>query len=91
MRKHRHHLQRGRVFTPVCAAWTDVASVLVFSAVPFVAVQALADSDAGKQLQRDLEARKPQLEAQQAEQEAARAAARAARYCHALHDSEQPW
>lgn len=75
---------RGRhAHTPVVrAAWTDVASVLVFSAVPFVAVQTLADSDAGKQLQTNLEARKPQLQAQQAAQDAARTAARATR--HAL-------
>lgn len=66
--------------TRVQAAWTDVAGVLIFSAVPFVAVQALADSDAGKQLQQNLEAQKPQLLAQQAADAAARARARASRY-----------
>lgn len=45
------------------ASAADVASLLVFSAVPFVAVQALADSPAGKKLVSGLEARKPALKA----------------------------
>ncbi len=74
--------RRARASTlAVKAAWNpvDVAGVLVFSAIPFVAVQTLADSDKGKQLQQNLEAQKPQLLAQQAADEAARARARASR------------
>lgn len=36
---------------PVTAGAADVLGVLAFSALPFAAVQALADSDLGKKLQ----------------------------------------
>lgn len=39
----------------------DVAALVAFSALPFLGVQALADSGAGKKLKEDLEMRKPAL------------------------------
>lgn len=51
---------------------------MVFSAVPFLAVQALADSPAGKQLLEDVRAQKPRLQAEAAAAARRRAAARAA-------------
>lgn len=39
----------------------DVAALVAFSALPFLGVQALADSGAGKKLKEDLEKRKPAL------------------------------
>jgi hypothetical protein len=41
---------RGRL-VPVRAGTADLLGVLAFSALPFAAVQALADSDLGKKLQ----------------------------------------
>lgn len=58
------------------AAASDIASLVVFSALPFVAVQALADSKYGKELKLGLELRKPALQAEAAALERARAAAR---------------
>ncbi|PKI35751.1 hypothetical protein CRG98_043909 [Punica granatum] len=43
----------------VCrAAWQELAGVLVFSAIPFTAVKAIANSPLGESLQRRLEERK---------------------------------
>jgi light-harvesting complex II chlorophyll a/b binding protein 7 len=60
----------------VRASWQELASVLVFSAVPFTAVKTLANSPLGARLRRRLEDRKA---AAAAEAEALRAAAREAR------------
>lgn len=59
----------------------DVAALVAFSALPFLGVQALADSGAGKRLAEDLERRKPALltaaaEAERRRQRAAREEAR---------------
>ena len=54
----------------------DVGGLVLFSALPFVAVQALADSKLGKDLLAGLEAQKPLLRRQAAQQEAERRAAR---------------
>lgn len=54
----------------------DVAGLVVFSALPFVAVQALADSQAGKDLMARLEEQKPGLQREAAQRERERAAAR---------------
>lgn len=54
----------------------DVAGLVIFSAVPFVAVQALADSKYGKQLYENLKARKPELEMARAAREKERASER---------------
>ncbi len=53
-----------------------MAGLLVFSAIPFVAVQALADSKYGKQLLDNLKSQKPALQAASAAAERQRAAAR---------------
>ncbi|KAM0904456.1 hypothetical protein ACQ4PT_017993 [Festuca glaucescens] len=60
----------------VRASWQELAGVLVFSAVPFTAVKALAGSPLGARLRRRLEARKASAAA---EADALRAAARQAR------------
>lgn len=57
----------------------DVAGLVVFSALPFVAVQALADSQAGKDLMARLEEQKPLLQREAAQRERERAAARSQR------------
>lgn len=57
----------------------DVAGLVVFSALPFVAVQALADSQAGKDLLARLEEQKPLLQREAAQRERERAAARSER------------
>lgn len=62
----------------MAASAGDVAGLLVFSAVPFLAVQALADSKYGKQLLENLRAQKPALQAAAAADDRERAAARAA-------------
>ncbi|XVF56126.1 hypothetical protein PTKIN_Ptkin06aG0091900 [Pterospermum kingtungense] len=41
-------------FTPCRAAWQELAGVLVFSAIPFTAVKAIANSPLGESLQRQL-------------------------------------
>ena len=48
-RRSRAH-RIGRRGLLVCASLKDVAGVLVFSALPFASVQALADSKLGKEL-----------------------------------------
>lgn len=70
--RHRH--RRSSLQTIASAG--DVAGLLVFSAIPFLAVQALADSKYGKQLLDDLKAQKPQLKSAAASAEKARAAVR---------------
>ena len=59
-------------------ALKDVGGLLVFSALPFVAVQALADSQLGKDLMARLDAEKPALRRAAAQRERERAAARTA-------------
>lgn len=59
-RRQRQRQQR----TIIAAAFeisSDVATLVAFSAFPFLGVQALADSGAGKKLKEDLEKRKPAL------------------------------
>jgi len=68
--------RRGIPTSVVFASAADVAGLIVFSAVPFVAVQALADSKYGKQLYEDLKAKKPALELARAVKEKERALAR---------------
>ncbi|XBI80668.1 hypothetical protein VPH35_089771 [Triticum aestivum] len=58
------------------ASWQELAGVLVFSAVPFTAVKAIANSPLGASLRRRLESRKASAAA---EADALRAAAREAR------------
>ena len=60
----------------VVASAAEVAGTLILSALPFVAVQALADSKYGQQLQERLQARKGELQQEAADAAAARAAAR---------------
>ena len=61
----------------VLPEWQDVAGLLVFSALPFLAVQALADSRFGEELKERLEAARPDL--QQAVQRSERERAEARR------------
>ena len=68
--------RKGIPTSVVFASAADVAGLIVFSAVPFVAVQALADSKYGKQLYEDLQAKKPALESARAVKEKERAVAR---------------
>jgi hypothetical protein len=68
--------RRRRSPTPVRATWQELAGVLVFSAIPFTAVKALANSPLGARLRRRLEDRKA---AAAAEADALRAASRGAR------------
>lgn len=79
-RQHSRASRRSAVVPPQAAAG-DVVGLLVFSAIPFLAVQALADSKFGKQLLDDLQANKPALEAEAAAIERQRQAER----------SESPW
>ena len=67
---------RRRRSLSVRASWQELAGVLVFSAIPFTAVKALANSPLGARLRRRLEDRKA---AAAAEADALRAAARGAR------------
>ena len=62
---HNHHVsRRHRTNTlRVTSSITDVAGLVVFSAIPFLAVQALADSTYGKKLLVNLQAQKPKLQA----------------------------
>ncbi|CAK0746974.1 hypothetical protein CVIRNUC_001732 [Coccomyxa viridis] len=60
----------------VQAAVSDLVGVLLFSAFPFVSVQALADSDFGKKLQERLEDKKPEFEQQERRKAEAMARAR---------------
>jgi light-harvesting complex II chlorophyll a/b binding protein 7 len=62
----------------------DVGGLVLFSALPFVAVQALADSRLGKDLLAGLEARKPLLEQAARQREAERQAARQQRWAPCL-------
>lgn len=45
--------------------WTDIAGVLLASAIPFVALQALASSDLGARLQKNVEDAKPRRQREQ--------------------------
>ncbi|CAM0950903.1 unnamed protein product [Alopecurus aequalis] len=72
--RRRRQVQRCRV--SVRASWQELAGVLVFSAVPFTAVKAIANSPLGARLRRRLEDRKASAAA---EAEALRAASRQAR------------
>uniref|UniRef100_A0ACD5XK97 Uncharacterized protein n=1 Tax=Avena sativa TaxID=4498 RepID=A0ACD5XK97_AVESA len=72
----RRRLKRARRGVSVRASWQELAGVLVFSAVPFTAVKALAGSPLGARLRRRLEARKATAAA---EADALRAASRQAR------------
>ena len=71
--RHRRH----PVSLQTVASLGDVAGLLVFSAIPFLGVQAFADSKYGKRLLDDLKAQKPQLQAEAAAREKSRAAVRA--------------
>ncbi|XVE61152.1 hypothetical protein DITRI_Ditri06bG0016900 [Diplodiscus trichospermus] len=54
---------KSRSFTPCKASWQELAGVLVFSAIPFTAVKAIANSPLGESLQRQLlEKKKEALE-----------------------------
>src|SRR6185312_9986798 len=82
----RRRLRRRRSAAPVRASWQELAGVLVFSAIPFTAVKALANSPLGARLRRRLEDRKAVAAA---EADALRAAARDARdnRCHPISAS----
>ena len=69
---------RRKAPPPPQAGASDVAGLLVFSSLPFLAVQALADSKFGKQLLEDLQAQKPRLQAAAAAAEKQRERERAA-------------
>lgn len=81
LRNRSRRVPRRPFAVPPIASVVDVAELLVFSALPFVAVQAVADSDAGKRLRTSLEAEKPELERRSAEMEAERSKVR----------SKSPW
>ncbi|XVE95972.1 hypothetical protein REPUB_Repub02eG0181500 [Reevesia pubescens] len=49
-------------FTPCKASWQELAGVLVFSAIPFTAVKAIANSPLGESLQRRLLERKKEAQ-----------------------------
>eukprot|EP00257_Ricinus_communis_P014599 XP_015572307.1 chlorophyll a-b binding protein 7, chloroplastic isoform X1 [Ricinus communis] len=53
--KPRKILFNGNPSSPCKASWQELAGVLVFSAIPFTAVKALANSPLGESLQRRLE------------------------------------
>lgn len=79
LRRKSFPTRTKRCVTPCrpTASFGDVAGLLVFSAVPFVAVQALADSKYGKQLLDNLKANKPLLRAVSAAAERERRVVRA--------------
>lgn len=63
-RQRRRQRRRATTTITTAAAFnisSDVAALVAFSALPFLGVQALANSDAGKRLKEDLEKRKPSL------------------------------
>ncbi|CAL8460653.1 g183 [Coccomyxa elongata] len=60
----------------VTAGAADLLGVLAFSALPFAAVQALADSDLGKKLQEDVEEKKDEYKRAEQQREKELAAAR---------------
>ncbi|KAL4443662.1 hypothetical protein ABPG75_011399 [Micractinium tetrahymenae] len=83
-RLHGRRGRRQRLAAVTELSWEaakDVAGLVVFSALPFVAVQALADSKAGKDLLARLEEQKPRLQREAAQRERERAAVR----------SQSPW
>lgn len=71
--RHKFAAQRG---SHVCHSVPEVLGVLAFSALPFTAVQALADSDFGKSLRENVEKNKPKFEAETAEKQKQQAEAR---------------
>ncbi|CAL5065095.1 unnamed protein product [Urochloa decumbens] len=83
----RRRLRQRRSPAPVRASWQELAGVLVFSAIPFTAVKALANSPLGAQLRRRLEERKA---AAAAEADALRAAARNARNSSFWYGGDRP-
>lgn len=74
----------------VAGSFTDVAGLLVFSAVPFLAVQALADSPLGRELQERLEAQKAALQAQAGRRDRERQRARQERCAGQIHQLISP-
>ncbi|KAK9809364.1 hypothetical protein WJX73_009035 [Symbiochloris irregularis] len=75
---HLHKQQTRRRKSRVAqSSLQDIVGVLIFSALPFVTVQALADSDLGKKLQANLQERKGEYKAQEKRKATECAAARA--------------
>ncbi|KAL4538537.1 hypothetical protein Ndes2526B_g03162 [Nannochloris sp. 'desiccata'] len=74
--QHRRSHRPPAQLTTTYASAADVAGLIVFSAIPFVAVQALADSKYGKKLLEDLKAQRSSLVAAVAAVEKSRAVAR---------------
>lgn len=62
--------------SPICHGWPELAGILSFSCLPFLAVQAYADSDQGKKVFEELKRRKVGLDREQAKVENERARAR---------------
>ena len=89
----RRRARRAAALPPATAlSWEaakDVAGLVAFSALPFAAVQALADSQAGKDLLARLEAEKPALQRAAREAERERTAVRQQR-CASIHPSIHP-
>ncbi|XP_050268040.1 chlorophyll a-b binding protein 7, chloroplastic isoform X2 [Quercus robur] len=57
--KHQTHLIPNPKSRSLCtASWQELAGVLIFSAIPFTAVKAIANSPLGESLQRRMEERK---------------------------------
>ena len=79
-----------RPFAPPVAALPDVALLLAGSAVPFLAIEALADSPAGKQLADSVASRKPELDAAAAAAASARDAAARASPLYGPHRPRVP-
>lgn len=59
-----------------CEAWTELAGVLTFSFIPFLAVQAFADSDLGHEVAENLQKKRKLLEGEADELEMERTKAR---------------
>lgn len=77
-RLSRRTLAQRRGCCQIRAAWTDVAGVLVVSAIPFLALQALAESDLGDRLEKNVVDAKPRHEEERQQYAAAAQDARIA-------------
>lgn len=72
-------LKLENVFFSITGFLSQLVGVLVFSAFPFVAVKAIANSPVGEKLQRRLEKRKEEAKADSDKANKSRLAARATR------------
>ena len=87
---HRATVANRRPFAPPVAALSEVALLFAGSAAPFLAIQALADSPAGKRLADSVASRKSELDAAAAAAASARVAAARASPLYGPHRPRVP-